>query len=256
MAYEKAMSTLGNVTQNTRDKAYLVMDYCQQALGRTPGVLWGKGSSSEHATGRAIDFMVSQHGFNGYDVEMGDTIAAYLLENGSAFGLAWIIWRQRIFPGSGSFVAGGGFAANPHGGWRFMENRGSDTQNHYDHVHAYFMLDTAVNAQTIAPPPNGGAPGLPQPFPLPRNHYYGLITGPERSHGGYYVNERPVIKVIQQRLIAKGYVPGITNPNNGWADGLFEQPTADAVTRFQQAEMPNTEYYGQVWWDDYEQLSK
>jgi hypothetical protein len=34
-----------------------------------------------------------------------------------------VIWRQRIYDMRGS------------GGWRQMEDRGSVTQNHYDHVH-------------------------------------------------------------------------------------------------------------------------
>lgn len=256
MAYENAMSTLGNVSSNTRNKTYRVMDHCQVTLGRTPGVLWGIGSSSEHATGRAVDFMISQNG-RGLDWELGNLIADYILANGQAFGLGWLIWEQRIYPGSGSFVAGGGYSANPNGGWRKMEDRGSVTQNHYDHVHAYFINDTAVGSiSSVVPLASGDAPDLPQPFPLPRDHYYGLITGPDKSHGGYYAAEQPVIKIIQQRLIVKGYVPGIVNPNSSWADGKFEQPTADAVTRFQHAEMPGTTYFGQVWWDDYAQLSK
>ena len=115
-----------------------------------------------------------------------------------------------------------------------------------------------ITDQTPAPPPQpaGQAPALPQPFPLPRDHYYGDIAGPNRSHGGYHPSERPVVRIIQQRLIAKGYVPGITDVNSPWADGIFEQPTTDAVARFQRAEMPGTTYFGQVWWDDYAQLAK
>ena len=104
-------------------------------------------------------------------------------------------------------------------------------------------------------PPVAGVPGLP-PFPLPRNEYFGLITGPHESHGGWYAWERPIVKAIQRRLIAKGYVPGISDVGSSWAVGVFEQPTADAVARFQRAEMPGTLFYGQVWWDDYAQLAK
>lgn len=96
-------------------------------------------------------------------------------------------------------------------------------------------------------PPGHGAP----PFPLPRNEYFGLITGPAASHGGYYAAERPAIKMLQEALIRKGYVPGA---GSRWADGIYEQPTADAVTRFQHAEMPGTTFYGQVWWDDWAKL--
>jgi N-acetylmuramoyl-L-alanine amidase len=98
-------------------------------------------------------------------------------------------------------------------------------------------------------------PGLPG-WSLPAGHYYGDIKGPARSHGGFYPSERPAIQAIQRRLIAKGYVPGVTDWRSGWADGVFQQPTVDAVARFQRAEMPRTTYFGQVWSDDYRQLAR
>jgi hypothetical protein len=105
------------------------------------------------------------------------------------------------------------------------------------------------------PPVIPPAPGLP-PWTLPRGHYYGLITGPANSHGGYYVTERAAIQAIQRRLIAKGYVPGVRDWRSGWADGIFQQPTVDAVARFQRAEMPGTTFFGQVWSDDYARLAR
>ncbi len=89
-----------------------------------------------------------------------------------------------------------------------------------------------------------------------QGHYYGIITGPAKSHGGYFASERPIIRVIQQRLIAKGYVPRINNWRSGWADGLFEGATVEAVTRFQRREMPGTRYFGRVWADDHRQLAE
>lgn len=94
----------------------------------------------------------------------------------------------------------------------------------------------------------------PWPSYLQPGNYFGLITGPAQSHGGYYPNEIPDVQAIQRKLIALGYVPGHTNPNDGWANGRFEQSTADAVTRFQQAQMPGTQFYGQVWPDDWKKL--
>lgn len=105
------------------------------------------------------------------------------------------------------------------------------------------------------PPPPSGPPALPR-WRLPQGHYYGLITGPAVSHGGYSPDERPVIKILQQRLIAKGYVPGVTRWDSGWADGVFEAATLDAVSRFQRREMPGTQFYGQVWADDYARLAR
>lgn len=87
------------------------------------------------------------------------------------------------------------------------------------------------------------------------NDYFGLITGPEASHGGYYSNERADIQAIQQQLIRGGYVPGITDPNDGWADGVFEQPTKEAVANWQRANYPElTTRYGEVWSDDWSRL--
>ena len=90
---------------------------------------------------------------------------------------------------------------------------------------------------------------------MPSNHYFGLITGPTESHGGYYTNEKSDVQAIQQRLIALGYVPGVTNPASGWADGKFEQATKDAVTRWQKAKYASTtSRFGEVWSDDWTHL--
>lgn len=94
----------------------------------------------------------------------------------------------------------------------------------------------------VTPPPGAPSgdltnlPVLPLPdYSLPDGSFYGLITGPANSHGGFYVWEQPIVKALQQRLIVLGHVPGVTNPWSGWADGLYEQATFDAVVRFQKA---------------------
>jgi len=104
---------------------------------------------------------------------------------------------------------------------------------------------------------SGGAPAQPPaqtsgagPFPLPRNEYFGLITGPAASHGGYYAWEKPHIARIQRALQAKGYAPNYAS----WADGIYEQPTANAVAAWQRREMPGTTRFGEVWWDDWAAL--
>ncbi|MFC2689602.1 MAG: N-acetylmuramoyl-L-alanine amidase [Propionibacterium freudenreichii] len=88
---------------------------------------------------------------------------------------------------------------------------------------------------------------------LPAGHFYGHISGGEDSHGGYYPAERPAIKGIQLWLIRHGYAG---NVSDAWADGIFEQPTVDAVTRFQRAERPtSTDRWGEVWADDLATMS-
>jgi hypothetical protein len=70
----------------------------------------------EHSDGRAIDVMVSG--------DLGWQVADYLRANASALGLYDIIYSQRIWT-----------AQRAAEGWRAMEDRGSTTANHYDHVH-------------------------------------------------------------------------------------------------------------------------
>lgn len=93
--------------------------------------------------------------------------------------------------------------------------------------------------------PSGGVPPMTPatipagaPFPLASGHYYGDIKGPNESHGGFYPDELPNIAAIQLKLIALGYVPGITAGTAqaaDWADGVYEGPTTEAVKRLQAA---------------------
>jgi peptidoglycan hydrolase-like protein with peptidoglycan-binding domain len=75
------------------------------------------------------------------------------------------------------------------------------------------------------------APGAP--FPLSGDNVYGDINGPDNVHGGYYAAEQPVIAAIQRALVARGFA-GNVDPAD-WADGLYEQPTIDAVRALQTA---------------------
>jgi hypothetical protein len=112
------------------------------------------------------------------------------------------------------------------------------------------------------PPPAPAIPPTPaQPgWPLPAGHWLGDVHGPARSHGGDPRYDGPAtiaaIQWVQRRLIAKGYVPGVRDWRSGWADGKFEAPTVAAVAAWQRAEMPGTQFYGQVWSDDYRALAR
>lgn len=81
-----------------------------------------------HPAGLALDFMC--------DRATGDRVNAYLLANAGALGVKYTCWQQAYTePGK---------APEP------MEDRGSPTQNHLDHVHATFRATggdgTAVSA--------------------------------------------------------------------------------------------------------------
>jgi hypothetical protein len=76
----------------------------------------GYRGDGEHSSGQAVDIMVSG--------DLGWQVAEYLRANASTFGLYDIIFSQRIWTAERSAE-----------GWRWMEDRGSTTANHYDHVH-------------------------------------------------------------------------------------------------------------------------
>jgi len=77
----------------------------------------GYDAHGEHSSGRAIDIMTSDSG-------TGDQIAAFLQAHASELNLYDIIWQQHIWTPVRSSE-----------GWRSMSDRGSETANHYDHVH-------------------------------------------------------------------------------------------------------------------------
>ncbi|MCR3750250.1 hypothetical protein LX88_004237 [Lentzea californiensis] len=81
----------------------------------------GRGGSGDHPTGLALDFMV--------DTATGNALADYVLANRKAFGVTYVIWRQRYNDGSG---------------YTPMEDRGSPTANHMDHVHVSFQATATV----------------------------------------------------------------------------------------------------------------
>ena len=76
----------------------------------------GLSGSGDHGAGRALDIMCSG--------SLGDAIADYVRSHASALGVSEVIWSQRIWTVQRSGE-----------GWRGMEDRGSSTANHYDHVH-------------------------------------------------------------------------------------------------------------------------
>jgi uncharacterized protein YraI len=74
------------------------------------------GDPGDHGSGKAVDIMVSG--------DPGWTIARYVQSHSRELHVSYVIYQQRIW-----------LAGNPTGQWRTMEDRGSRTANHYDHVH-------------------------------------------------------------------------------------------------------------------------
>ena len=80
------------------------------------------GDSGDHGKGLAIDFMVPESS------ELGDRIAEYAIQNMASRGISYIIWKQRFYAPFDSKYG-------PANTWNPMPDRGSVTENHYDHVH-------------------------------------------------------------------------------------------------------------------------
>lgn len=79
------------------------------------------GDSGDHGKGLAIDFIVPESS------ELGDKIAEYAIQNMASRGISYIIWKQRFYAPFDSKYG-------PANTWNPMPDRGSVTENHYDHV--------------------------------------------------------------------------------------------------------------------------
>lgn len=93
----------------------------EQKFGPLPGGIGGVGSRpnvSDHPLGLALDFMTMSN------TALGDRIASYLQANSARLLVKYLIWKQRINDGAA---------------WKLMEDRGSITANHFDHVHTSFL---------------------------------------------------------------------------------------------------------------------
>jgi SH3 domain-containing protein len=77
----------------------------------------GRGGGGFHATGQAVDCMISNSA-------VGWELARWVRANASRLGVSEVIFSQKIWTVQRSGE-----------GWRPMSDRGSATANHYDHVH-------------------------------------------------------------------------------------------------------------------------
>ena len=82
--------------------------------------LYRAGDPQDHGKGLAVDFMVP------VGSQQGDDIANYSINNMAQNNISYVIWKQQIY---GDWT---------NGQWQLMEDRGSVTANHYDHVHVSF----------------------------------------------------------------------------------------------------------------------
>ena len=84
--------------------------------------------AEDHGEGLALDVMVPKSS------KLGDEVAQLAIDNMKEAGITYIIWKQRFYMGVTNIYG-------PANTWNPMADRGSITQNHYDHVHISFSRD-------------------------------------------------------------------------------------------------------------------
>lgn len=83
------------------------------------------GDSQDHGKGLAVDVMVP------VSSQLGDEVAQYAIDNMDSAGISYIIWKQQFYAPVNNIYG-------PANTWNYMPDRGSITENHYDHVHVSF----------------------------------------------------------------------------------------------------------------------
>lgn len=130
--WEHVSSRLGDVPAATRSIAKEIYDEAKKA-GHDIWFMWGKGTSQEHRTGRALDLMVRTNA-------AGDWIRSYIWTHRKRLRLIHVIWEQHIT----STVTRPGVRVK-------MEDRGNPTANHFDHVH-FWVFSGRYQPPTISAP--------------------------------------------------------------------------------------------------------
>lgn len=89
------------------------------AFGITSFSNYRPGDGGDHGQGLAVDFMVP------IGSTLGDQVAQYAISQIGSSNISYVIWNQQIY-GDWNMA------------WEMMEDRGSVTANHMDHVHVSF----------------------------------------------------------------------------------------------------------------------
>ena len=84
-----------------------------------------EGDPQDHGKGLAVDVMVP------VGSEVGNQVAQYAVDNISNAGISYVIYRQQFYAPVDNIYG-------PANTWNQMPDRGSITENHYDHVHVSF----------------------------------------------------------------------------------------------------------------------
>jgi hypothetical protein len=120
-AVARITNTAGPVQPQTQAAANVVVSEVPGVSGIT---IYGTRATAidpaGHPAGLALDYMVGAA-----RTPLGDAVAQYHVAHWKDLCVKYIIWQQRIL-------------TSPKGSWKPMEDRGSPTANHLDHVHVSY----------------------------------------------------------------------------------------------------------------------
>lgn len=118
----KAGATIGPDYSHLRPHAIEASEYIKQVYPQIPEIGGWRPIDPfpDHPSGKAIDVMIP-NAQSPEGIALGNQIVEDLHARAVEFGLQYTIWRQYLQYGNGS--------------GHQMSDRGSPTQNHFDHVH-------------------------------------------------------------------------------------------------------------------------
>jgi hypothetical protein len=116
----KITNSSGSVKPQTQAAANMVVSNVPGAAAITLGGTRASAADPHgHPSGLALDYMVLS------DNALGEAIIAYHRAHWDELGVEYLIYKQRML-------------SSPNGSWVGMEDRGSPTANHMDHVHVNY----------------------------------------------------------------------------------------------------------------------
>ena len=123
----RAASAVAKITNSSGPVRPQTQAAADQVVSNVPGAgsitLGGTRASATdphgHPSGLALDYMVLGN------AALGEAIVAYHIAHWNELGVEYLIYKQRML-------------SAPNGSWVGMEDRGSPTANHMDHVHVNY----------------------------------------------------------------------------------------------------------------------